>query len=80
MMEGLPEGTLDAVIAGHTHSPLGHFIRGTPVIETSGLGRSFGLIELALDPAVRGRCFPEETRITPGIPICSRRGGGLEEL
>jgi 5'-nucleotidase len=71
MMEGLPEGTLDAVIAGHTHSPLGHFIRGTPVIETSGLGRSFGLIELALDPQTR-KLLPEETRITSGIPVCSR--------
>ena len=53
MLEELPPGTVDAVVAGHTHRTVGHFVNGTPVIETSALGRSFGLISLELDPQTR---------------------------
>src|SRR5690606_6229983 len=66
----LPIGTLDAVIAGHTHAPVGHFINGTPVIETSGLGRSFGMIELVLDPDSL-EVIPAGTRILGAQPICA---------
>ena len=69
LLDGLPKGTLDAVVAGHTHAPLGHFIDGTPVIETSGMGRAFGVIELFVDP-VTHKVLPEKTRIEPNIPIC----------
>ena len=66
----LPPGTLDAVIAGHTHAALGHFVHGVPVIETSGLGRSFGLIELFVDPVTR-KVLPEATQLRPAQPICA---------
>src|SRR5262249_8371665 len=39
MLDPIPPRTLDAVIAGHTHAPMGHFVDGTPVVETWGLGR-----------------------------------------
>ncbi len=70
MFDQLPEGTLDAVVAGHTHAPMGHFIKGTPVVETPGLGRSFSMIELFVDP-VRKTLLKEQTRITPVVPICA---------
>ncbi|HZH03833.1 MAG TPA: bifunctional UDP-sugar hydrolase/5'-nucleotidase [Myxococcaceae bacterium] len=70
MLEALPPGTLDAVVGGHTHTPLGHWVRGTPVIETAGLGRSFGLIELTFDPT-SGRVLPEKTVIRPFIEVCA---------
>lgn len=69
MMKGLPEGTLDAVVAGHTHARVAHFVNGTPIIESWALGRYFGLIELFVDPAtkkvIRGR-----TQINAGVEIC----------
>lgn len=71
MLNRLPPRTLDAVIAGHTHSPLGHFINGTPVIESWGLGRYFGLIELYVDP-YRQAVLQDKTRIVPVIPICEK--------
>ncbi|HXX31021.1 MAG TPA: 5'-nucleotidase C-terminal domain-containing protein [Myxococcaceae bacterium] len=71
LLEALPPGTVDAVVAGHTHRTVGHFVQGTPVIETSALGRSFGLIELALDPVTR-RPLPAETRIEAEIALCER--------
>jgi 5'-nucleotidase len=69
MLQGLPPGTFDAVVAGHTHAPMGHFVNGTPVIETWGLGRYFGLIELAIDPATK-KPLKDRTQITPIIPVC----------
>lgn len=65
----LPPGTLDAVIAGHTHQAMGHFINGVPVIETYGLGRAFGYVELFVDP-VSHRVQPERTQIHASVPLC----------
>lgn len=71
MLDALPPGTLDALVAGHTHQPMGHFLNGVPVIETTGLGRAFGVIELFVDPATR-KVVPERTRIEAMIPVCER--------
>ncbi len=71
MLEQLPPGTVDAVVAGHTHRAVGHFVNGTPVIETSALGRSFGLISLELDPATR-RPLAAATRIEAEVALCER--------
>jgi 5'-nucleotidase len=71
MFEELPPGTLDAVVAGHTHQILGHFVKGTPVIETSGLGASFGMIDLWVDSKQKA-VIAEKTQIRPAIPICAR--------
>jgi 5'-nucleotidase len=70
-LEAQPPGTLDAVVAGHTHQVMGHFIHGVPVIETFGLGRSLGYIELFVDPASR-KVLPDRTRIHAGIPLCTQ--------
>ncbi|WP_224243677.1 bifunctional metallophosphatase/5'-nucleotidase [Hyalangium gracile] len=67
----LPPGTLDAVIAGHTHQVMGHFLHEVPVIETYGLGRSFGYIELFVDPTSR-QVLPTRTRIHAGIALCAQ--------
>jgi 5'-nucleotidase len=71
LLETLPPGTLDAVIAGHTHQPLGHFIQGTPVIESRENGRYFGTIELFVDPLTH-RVLADRTVIRPQIPVCVR--------
>jgi 5'-nucleotidase len=69
LLQALPANTLDAVVAGHTHQVVGHFVNGTPVIETWGLGRWFGLIELYFEPIQR-TVIPALTTIQPAIPIC----------
>ncbi len=71
MLDKLPPGTLDALVAGHTHQPMGHFLGGVPVIETTGLGRAFGLIELFVDPVSR-KVLPERTRIQAMVPVCEQ--------
>lgn len=71
MLAELPRGTVDAVVAGHTHRAVGHFVNGAPVIETSALGRSFGVISLEIDPKSR-RPIPGATRIEAEVPLCER--------
>lgn len=68
-LEALPSGTLDAVIAGHTHAALGKFVRGVPVIESPGLGRAFGVVDLYVDPATH-HVLTARTRIHTDIGIC----------
>ncbi|MDP2270285.1 MAG: bifunctional UDP-sugar hydrolase/5'-nucleotidase [Archangium sp.] len=69
MMKGLPEGTLDAVVAGHSHQQIGHLVNGTPVMQSWALGRYFGIIELAIDPKTK-KVIPGRTQINSGIEIC----------
>lgn len=71
MLQGIPAHTVDAVIAGHTHAPLGHLVNGTPVIETWGMGRAFGTIELYLDPVLK-RVIDDKTVIRPELAICEK--------
>ncbi len=69
MMKGLPEGTLDAVVAGHSHQQIAHIVNGTPVMQSWALGRYFGVIELAIDPKTK-KVIPGRTQINSGIEIC----------
>lgn len=70
MVQGVPEGTFDAVVAGHTHAELAHVVNGTPVIETRGLGRSFGTLELFVDPKTR-RLLKDRTQIGRNVAVCA---------
>jgi len=71
MLENIPPHTVDVVVAGHTHAPMGHFVHGAPVVETWGLGRYFSIIDLAIDP-VKHRVMEDKTNIIPLVPICEK--------
>ncbi len=69
MLRGLPENTLDAVVAGHTHAVVGHYFNGVPVVENPGLGRYLTLLELWWDPVAR-RVLSDRTVMNPAVPVC----------
>ncbi|HSP79426.1 MAG TPA: bifunctional UDP-sugar hydrolase/5'-nucleotidase, partial [Myxococcaceae bacterium] len=71
LVEALPPGSVDAVFAGHTHRAMGHFFGDVPVVSTSGLGRSFSVVELFVDPVSR-KVLPERTRIQAAVPVCAQ--------
>jgi 5'-nucleotidase len=71
MLNGVPPKTLDAVVAGDTHSVIGHFVNGTPVVETPGLGRTFATVDLYLDPT-KHTVLEDQTAIHTVIPICAQ--------
>ncbi len=80
LAQGLPEGTVDAILAGHTHSELAHYVKGVPVIESRGLGKSFHVLELFVDPQTR-RVLPDRTLMGRAIPVCEKvdaQSGGCD--
>jgi 2',3'-cyclic-nucleotide 2'-phosphodiesterase (5'-nucleotidase family) len=51
LIHDLPRATVDVIVAGHTHAGVAHRIAGIAVIESFGLGRAFGRVDLQIDPA-----------------------------
>ncbi|MEM9192716.1 MAG: 5'-nucleotidase C-terminal domain-containing protein [Myxococcota bacterium] len=72
--EALPEGTVDAIVAGHTHQGVAHFVNGIPIIESFAYGVAFGRIDLTYD---RTLARVVETEIHPPYFMC---GDGETEL
>ena len=71
LLRELPAGVVDAMVAGHTHSEIAHFVNGIPVVETRGLGRWFATLELTVDPKTR-KVLPQHTVIGRNVAICAR--------
>lgn len=45
----LPKGSVDVIVAGHTHQGLAHRVHGVAIIEAFANGRAFGRVDLTLD-------------------------------
>lgn len=75
LLHALPAQTVDAVIAGHTHKKVHHFVsqggKPTPVIEAGHHGQYFHLIYLVYDTHTQ-QLVAEQTRIEGPVPICER--------
>jgi 5'-nucleotidase len=69
MMRSLPPGTVDAVVGGHTHQYLAHFVDGVPAIQSGAFGVAFGAIELWVDRR-SGKVDPSRTTIWRPVPLC----------
>lgn len=69
LLRELPRGTVDAVVAGHTHQFLSHFVEGTPAIQSSSFGVAFGMIELVFDRQ-EGRVDASQTKIWQPVATC----------
>jgi 5'-nucleotidase len=48
LLAKLPKGTLDVIVAGHTHADIAHRLDGIAVIESAASGRSFGRVDLEI--------------------------------
>jgi 5'-nucleotidase len=73
----LPAGTVDAIVAGHTHAGMAHRVNGIPIVESFTKGVAFGRIDLRVDRRtgqVRGSSIfaPREicAREDPGTHRC----------
>ncbi|HVT09061.1 MAG TPA: bifunctional UDP-sugar hydrolase/5'-nucleotidase [Polyangia bacterium] len=47
----LPAGTVDLIVAGHTHKGVAHRVNGIPVVEAFSNGRAFDRVDLTIDRA-----------------------------
>jgi len=68
----LPPGSVDAILAGHTHAGVAHEVSGIPIAEGYSGGRAFSRIDLAIERA-SGRA--RSHRIMAPTNICSRANG-----
>ncbi len=68
----LPRGTLDAVVAGHTHQGMAHEIGGVPIVESFSSGRAFGRIDLTIS-SDRTRVLGH--KIFPPRDVCAYEDG-----
>jgi 5'-nucleotidase len=71
LLESLPPGTVDAVVTGHSHTIVHHWIAGVPVVQAGSYGRYLNVIYLSYDPSTR-RILPDETRIEGPVPVCAQ--------
>jgi 5'-nucleotidase len=49
LLAALPRGTVDVIVAGHTHAGMAHRIDGIAVIESYSQGRAFGRVDLKIN-------------------------------
>jgi 5'-nucleotidase len=70
-LKGVDQGSVDGVVAGHTHQVIHHFLRDVPVVQGEAYNQYFNIIYLVFDRSTR-KLKPEKTRIEGLIPICSQ--------
>jgi 5'-nucleotidase len=68
-LQKIPPGTVDAVLSGHSHTVVHHWVRGVPVIQSGARGHFLHLVHLPIDRAT-GKVLAPEARIEGPIPIC----------
>ncbi len=66
VVASLPEGTLDAVIAGHTHAGVAHYVGKVPIVEAYSRGKAFSRVDLLLDRANHR----VSSRLLPPVRLC----------
>ena len=65
----LPPGTLQAIVAGHTHGTVAHFVNEVPIISVANFGGQFGRMDLTFDTARRA---VTKVHIHEPQPVCTR--------
>jgi 2',3'-cyclic-nucleotide 2'-phosphodiesterase (5'-nucleotidase family) len=77
MARALPAGSVDLIVAGHTHAQVAHRVSGIPIIEAYSNGRAFGRVDLSVarDPTIKPtvRIYPPHTLCEDDLdkPVCS---------
>lgn len=68
LLEGLPAGTVDVAVAGHTHQFMAHWINGTATIESGARGQHIAWVEACLD--AKGKFDRDATVIHAPTDLC----------
>ena len=86
VVRGLPRGTLQAIVAGHTHGSMAQVFEGVPITSVPEGGIQFGRMDLSVDTATRRvagvRVYPPRnicTRVNPVTGDCQAAGNGVPE-
>jgi 5'-nucleotidase len=71
LLRSLPAGTVDAVVSGHTHTVVHHWVANVPVIQGGALGRYLNVIYLTYDWEKKS-LVSDEAKIEGPIPVCEK--------
>jgi 5'-nucleotidase len=63
----LPKGSVDVIVAGHTHMGLAHSVHGVAIIEAFSNGRAFARVDLTLDAESSA---PPRVKIFAPVELC----------
>jgi 5'-nucleotidase len=87
VLEAMPPGTVDVVVAGHTHAAMAHRVNGAAVIESYSSARALGRVDLHVSPEGRvTRSVIHPPRLTcgpidqPARPVARCEPGEYEGL
>jgi 5'-nucleotidase len=67
----LPRGSVDVIVAGHTHQAVAQQVAGIPIIQSYANGRAFGRVDVTVDRATGAIAT---THIQPPRDLCSGAG------
>lgn len=70
----LAPGTVDAIVSGHTHSPVGTVVNGIPIVQARSSARALGVVDVAVGVRDRPPKRPEvrsvtSDSITPNVAV-----------
>jgi len=71
VIRALPAGTIDAVVGGHIHTIVHHWIAGVPVVQAMRSGMYFNLLKLKYDHETR-KVLGDATEIEGPVPVCEK--------
>ena len=69
LVRELPRGTLQAIVAGHTHGAVAHIVDDVPITSVPNFGVQFGRMDLTFDTTQRR---VTEVQVHPPRNVCSR--------
>ena len=72
ILNEIDEGTIDAVVTGHSHREVHHFIKNIPVVSPINSGLYANIIYLAFDRNNNYKIVKEQNRIEGPLPICGK--------
>ena len=72
LLYSLDQGLIDAVITGHSHEEVHHFINNIPVISPKNKGSYSNIIYLAFDKRNDFKIAKHKIRIEGPLPICEK--------
>ena len=64
LLNGIPKGTIDIAIGGHTHQVLAHYFNDVATIESGSYARNISLVKACKTPE------RVETTVLPPLPLC----------
>ena len=72
IIDEIDEGIIDAVVTGHSHREVHHFIRDIPVVSPIDRGLYANIIYLAFDKNNNYKIVKDQNRIEGPLPICEK--------